>query len=179
MLADRGAAAEGVVGRIGNVGSGDMEILPTDKRLPFAPAFALPATTGWWLHARSALLDLFSLPRDEIELNSKPQQHNSRRGLEFAAALDLKPLNSKARSLFSGKRDKKTIMYVSAQRHAVGPRLTETDHERLVNELRKIKESMGVEVFVVDMDGLVGRGWKEGVRAALRSNVSRTLEKFP
>ena len=156
-----------------------MEILPTDKRLSFAPAFALPTTTGWWLHARSALLDLFSLPRDEsrVEANSK-LQHNSRRGLKFAAALDLKPLNSKARSLFSGKKVKKTIMYVSAQRRAVGPRLAETDHERLVNELRRIRESMGVEVFVVDMDGLVGRGWREGVRAALRSNVSRTLKIY-
>jgi hypothetical protein len=154
-----------------------------DKRLAFAPAFTLPAPPGWWLPARNTLLDLFDLPRDSTHAWSWSWVPFGS-WFEFGSGAD-------------AKTKRRGVTYVSVQSRAEhegggggggrGPWVREADHDLLVRGLERLGREVGVDVWVVDAEGGAGgsvdeevggkrqgRGeWKEGVKAALQSNVSR------
>lgn len=129
----------------------------TDKRLSFAPAFALPAPADW----ASPILAGAELIARSLRLPSLPSSP---------------PSGSSLFSLSGGKGKKKGVTYVSTQKQG-GARLREGDHQALVRELRRVAEGAGWHLYVVEL-GETGESEVVGSVAASSVRLS-FLFSFP
>ncbi len=103
-------------------------------------AFALRGSRDWWAPLRKSVLQFSGLPSDWID---PPPAH--------VRELTASGTNGKGKEMVLG--DKMVITYISRQ--GWGRRmLRQADHEKLVEELYKLRERYGYEVNVVNPEKL-------------------------